>query len=83
MFRELANSALEHSRQEKRSFRHDEFRMTPLVKQFGDRQAENILPEEFEAWLGAEGKGRTWTPRHGRPVYRLGQTGVSARRTQP
>ena len=64
-FRDIAKAALEYYRQENRSYRHAEFRMAPLVKQFGDRQAESILPEEFESWLGAKATERKWAPATG------------------
>ena len=38
--REIATAALEYSRAEKASHRHDEIRMAPIVEQFGDRAAE-------------------------------------------
>jgi hypothetical protein len=40
--REIAAAALEYSRAEKASHRHDEIRMAPILEQFGDRAAESI-----------------------------------------
>jgi site-specific recombinase XerD len=59
---EIADAALAYSRIEKASYQHDEYRMVPILKQFGDRAAESILPEEFEAWLNAEAAERDWAP---------------------
>lgn len=59
-FREIAQTALEYSRDEKRSYRSDEHRMRPLVAQFGNRQAESILREEFEEWLNQTAEERGW-----------------------
>jgi site-specific recombinase XerD len=36
--------------------------MAPLLRQFGDRQAESIPPEEFEEWLNATTEERGWAP---------------------
>src|SRR2546428_13681836 len=46
---EIADAALAYSRIEKASHQHDEYRMVPILEQFGHRAAEPILPEEFEA----------------------------------
>lgn len=60
-FQQIADAALEYSRSNKVSYRNDVIRMAPLAARFGDRQAESILPEEFEAWLGEQAKEREWT----------------------
>jgi site-specific recombinase XerD len=62
MFRGLADAALEYSKANKRSYQNDRYRMAPLVVQFGDRQAESILPEEFEKWLEGQAEARKWSP---------------------
>jgi len=36
--------------------------MTPILKQFGERAAESITPEEFERWLNDEAEDRRWAP---------------------
>ena len=59
-FREIAASALEYSRQEKRSHRNDVTRMAPLLEKFGNQPAENILSEDFENWLSAQAEEREW-----------------------
>jgi site-specific recombinase XerD len=59
--REIAAAALEYSRAEKASYRHDEIRMAPIVEQFGDRAAESITAEELERWLNDETEDRQWT----------------------
>jgi hypothetical protein len=43
---EIADAALVYSRIEKASYQHDEYRMVPILEQFGDRAAESILPED-------------------------------------
>ncbi len=61
LFRELAKATLEYSKQEKvRSYSTDKVRMARLVQAFGDRQAENMLPEEIEKWLNATAVERDW-----------------------
>jgi site-specific recombinase XerD len=35
---------------------------TAIARQFGNRTAESILPEEFESWLNDEAEQREWTP---------------------
>jgi len=59
-FREIAASALQYSRQKKRSHRNDVTRMAPLVEEFGTRAAENILLEELEDWLYELAEEREW-----------------------
>lgn len=61
-YREIAQAALEYSLAEKASHRHDEFRMAPILRQFGDRAAETIKPEEMERWLNDEAAERAWSP---------------------
>ena len=60
-FRQIAESALEYSKNTKASHQHDTYRMAPLLEEFGDRPAENILPEDFEAWLNEEAEEREWS----------------------
>jgi site-specific recombinase XerD len=60
-FRQIADAALENSRQRKISHRHDETRMAPLLEQFGNRPAESILPEAFENWLSELAEKREWS----------------------
>ena len=60
--REIATAALEYSRAEKASHRHDQIRMTPILKQFGERAAESITPEELERWLNDQAENRGWAP---------------------
>jgi integrase len=55
-FRELAQDALAHSRQHKRSYRDDCSRMARLVEWFGDRPAESITPVDIEHRLSSQ----TW-----------------------
>jgi hypothetical protein len=56
---EIAEAALGYSRTEKVSYQHDEYRMAPILEQFGDRVAESILPEKFEMWLNEEAVERS------------------------
>jgi site-specific recombinase XerD len=58
--REIAAAALEYSRTEKASHRHDETRMAPILEQFGNRTAESITPEELERWLNGQAEDREW-----------------------
>jgi len=58
--REIAAAALEYSRTEKASHRHDEIRMAPIVERFGNRAAETIRPEELERWLNDQAEEREW-----------------------
>jgi integrase len=60
-FRQIADAALGYSRARKTSYQHDVYRMAPLVARFGDYQAENILPEEFEEWSDEQGEQREWS----------------------
>ncbi len=57
-FQQLAEAALEYSQTNKASYKTDTYRMPPLIEEFGARQAENILPEEFEAWLDEQAEVR-------------------------
>ncbi len=59
-FRQIADAALEESRQRKRSHRNDVTRMAPLVEQFGNRPAESILLEDFENFLSKQTEEREW-----------------------
>jgi len=36
--------------------------MTPILKQFGERAAESITPEELERWLNDQAENRGWAP---------------------
>jgi hypothetical protein len=47
MLSEIASAALEYSRGKRASYRQDVIRMAPLARQFGNRTAESILPEEW------------------------------------
>lgn len=60
-FQQIADAALEYSRTEKGSHQHDVYRMAPLSERFGQRPAENILPEEFEGWLNDQAEEREWS----------------------
>jgi site-specific recombinase XerD len=60
-FQQIADAALEYSRAQKSSHQHDTYRMAPLVEKFGDRQADSILPEEFEEWLEEQAEEREWS----------------------
>jgi site-specific recombinase XerD len=50
-FGELAQAALEYSKNNKRDHRHDVSRMGNLLKEFAGKPAEGITPEDFERWL--------------------------------
>jgi hypothetical protein len=60
-FQQIADAALEYSRTETGSYQHDVYRMAPLSEHFGQRAAESILPEEFEAWLNEQTEKREWS----------------------
>jgi len=60
-FKQIADAALEYSRAAKSSYQDDVCRMARLSEHFGDCQAENILPEQFEEWLNEQGQEREWS----------------------
>lgn len=51
LFYELAQDALEYSRQRKKSYADDKVRMARLKEWIGNRPAESIKPHEIERWL--------------------------------
>jgi hypothetical protein len=57
---EIAKAALEHSLAGKGQPPSDKIRMAPIVRQFGNRAAESLRPEELERWLNAEAEERGW-----------------------
>lgn len=52
-FAELAYDALEWAKTHKRSWRDDERRLKPLLREFGAMKAEAIKPKDIESWLTA------------------------------
>jgi len=50
-FSELANDALDFSRNHKLSHRQDACRMAFVISQFGNRTADTITPQEIDRWL--------------------------------
>jgi site-specific recombinase XerD len=62
LFSELAEDCLKYSKANKESFRHDDFRMKPLLEEFGNLPAESITPLMLERWLSDEADDREWEP---------------------
>jgi site-specific recombinase XerD len=50
-----------YSRSEKASYRQDEYRIAPLLEQFGNSGAESISPQDTERWLDQQAKRREWS----------------------
>jgi site-specific recombinase XerD len=59
-FEEIAEDALSYSKanKAKASYRVDEDRMEPLKKEFGDRIADSITPQEIDKWMAHALKDR-------------------------
>lgn len=57
-FREIALDALEYSRQHKRTYRNDGYLMARLLRWFGDRTADSVMPQEIEQRFSEQ----PWTP---------------------
>jgi site-specific recombinase XerD len=53
-FEELANDTLEYSKTHKASYRMDKSRMAVIVKEFGQRQAASITPQDIEKWFARD-----------------------------
>ena len=53
-FGEIAKTALEYSKANKRSYRNDIYRMAMLVEKFGTWKAEAIKPRDIENWLASQ-----------------------------
>ena len=58
-FGELADDALEYSKNNKRSSDDDNTRMKRLLEEFKTRPADGIKPQEFERWLTSH---ESWKP---------------------
>jgi integrase len=59
-FGEIAKGALQYSSGAKRSHYSDTIRMPLIVQHFGNRCANDILPEEIQQWLNATAEERDW-----------------------
>jgi integrase len=53
-FEELSKDTLEYSKTHKASYRMDKSRMAFLVKEFGQRPAASITPQDIEKWFAAD-----------------------------
>jgi integrase len=62
-FSVLAEDALTYSRNSKPgSYKQDEYRMKPLVEEFGNRSADTITSHELATWLADKANERSWEP---------------------
>ena len=61
-FSVLADDALTYSRNSKRSYKQDEYRMKPLVEEFGERPADAITSQELSNWLADQASKKNWEP---------------------
>jgi integrase len=62
LFSEIAEDALEYSRQHKRSYRDDKSRMKLLKKWFGNLEAESLCVDEIEKKLCQAATASKWAP---------------------
>jgi site-specific recombinase XerD len=61
-FAELAQVALDYSKARKLSYRNDVCRMASLVREFGDRPADRMTPQDVERWLADQSDENNWQP---------------------
>lgn len=61
-FSEIADDALRYSKQHKRSYTDDVWRMAKLKEWFGSREAESLESQQIEKRLSEAAKERKWTP---------------------
>ncbi|PYX73928.1 MAG: hypothetical protein DMG72_11800, partial [Acidobacteria bacterium] len=61
-FSELAKSALEYSRVQKLSHRHDTCRMAFILRAFGSKPVDAIGREEISRWLDFQEEEQEWMP---------------------
>lgn len=61
-FSEIADDALEYSRQHKRSYRDDQSRMKLLKQWFGNRDAESLCVGDIEKRLSEAAASEKWAP---------------------
>lgn len=80
--RELVNAALEYSKNNNRGHKQDRLRLLHILREFGNRTAESITPQEIERWLTSNGWSAGTINRFRSTLSLVFRLGIAARKIE-